>query len=75
MPGDKRLISLGVEDHGVLGIFGVPGVIDLEFRGVFALEVPVKADLWVPVKVVFWVSAGSMFTIFSPYLLIPNPYL
>ena len=64
MPGDKSLLSIGVEYLGVPGVFGVPGVVSLGFTG--------KVDLWVTGKVVFLVPYGSMFTILWPYLLRPK---
>ena len=65
MPGGEKLMSLGVEDLGVLGVFGVPGAVDL--------GVPGKFPFGLLVKVVFLVSGVSMFTIFCPYSLRPKP--
>ena len=64
MPGDKGLLSLGVEDLGVTGVFEVPGVCALGVTG--------EVALWIPSKVVFWVTDGSMFTVFFPNQLIPK---
>ena len=35
-------MSIGVEDLGVFGVFGVPGVFSLELSIFFSLEFPVK---------------------------------
>ena len=39
MTGDKRLISLGVLNLGVPGVFGVPGVVALGVTSKFAFGV------------------------------------
>ena len=67
IPGDKRLMSLGVEDIGVPGVFWVPGVV--------SLGVSSKLALWVPIEVVFWVPNVSIFTILCLNPLRPKPYL
>ena len=45
MPVDERLMSIGVEDLGVIGVLGVTSVV--------ALGVPGKVALWIPGKFVF----------------------
>ena len=45
MPSYERLMYLGVEELGVIGVLGVSGVV--------ALMVPDKVPLWFPGKVLF----------------------
>ena len=45
MPVNERVMSLGVEDLGYLGFFGVTGVV----------------SLWVPGKVSLWVNGKCFF--------------
>ena len=52
MTGDKRLIYLGLEDLGVIGVFGVPDVVALGVLDVNFLMIPGKIDICVPSKVV-----------------------
>ena len=68
----KGLVSLGVEDLGFPGIFGVPDVFALGVHSCVALGVNGKVALWVPGKVLFWGNDGSI-TIFWPNSLRPKP--
>ena len=53
MPGDEKLMSLGVEYLGVLGVFGVTSVVALGVLGFVTLGVTGNFSLWFTGKVVF----------------------
>ena len=53
MTVDERLMPLGVENLGVIVMFGFPGAVSLGVKGVVYIRVPSKVALWVPGKISF----------------------